>query len=308
MGTEKRTRTGTRRTTLAVLDILKTSTSRSNPISISELVKRLSAEYKISTHRDSVANILNDLMAYYPKPDKICCSRSNSGRTYQSNYYYQTELPEALQENIQKIEQAMRKNKDLRKQEYRISFDFCGYGSDHEVHPIRRICNILPARIVQAYGYYYLIGFWPGSWDTAHFHIDLMRRITVEEFPRSDEEQRQFSFNKVMDDTYLSSHLYMFYERNEAPKQIHLQVKKYKNNPNACLFFLQDTFGNNWEPVSGTETDEQIEVKVTCLPSAIKLFVRRYIDRVRVLGPQDVVEQVEQDLRERFAEYFSGRE
>ena len=83
MGMVKRSRTGTRRTTLAVLDILKNSTSRSNPVSISELVKRLNAEYGIHTHRDSVKAILDDLKAYYPEPDQICCDQSGDGRTYQ---------------------------------------------------------------------------------------------------------------------------------------------------------------------------------------------------------------------------------
>lgn len=82
MGMVKRSRTGTRRTTLAVLDILKNSTSRSNPVSISELVKRLNAEYGIHTHRDSVKAILDDLKAYYPEPDQICCDQSGDGRTY----------------------------------------------------------------------------------------------------------------------------------------------------------------------------------------------------------------------------------
>lgn len=109
MGMEKRSRTGTRRTTLVVLDILKTSTSRSNPIS--ELVKRLNADCGIHTHRDSVKDILEDLRAYYPEPDQICCDQSGDSRTYQFNYYYQTELPETLQENIQKLDLIMQKNR-----------------------------------------------------------------------------------------------------------------------------------------------------------------------------------------------------
>ena len=308
MGMVKRSRTGTRRTTLAVLDILKNSTSRSNPVSIAELVKRLNAEYGIHTHRDSVKAILDDLKAYYPEPDQICCDQSGDGRTYQFNYYYQTELPETLQENIQKLDLVMRKNKNSQKSERRISFMFCGYGADHEVHPIKRWHNILPARIVQAYGHYYLIGFFAGSWETAHFRIDLMRQI-LEEDPKeitlSDKNAQLDAFHKVLEDDYLSSHLYMSFEHGEAPERIRLRVKKIKGKPDASLTFLQDVFGSNWHPVSGTETDEQIEVWVKCLPYAIKLFVRQYIDRVRVLEPVKVAEQVEQALREEFEAYFS---
>ena len=59
--------------------------------------------------------------------------------------------------------------------------------------------------------------------------------------------------------------------------------------------------------IGKAETDEQIEVWVKCLPYAIKLFVRQYIDRVRVLEPVKVAEQVEQALREEFEAYFSDR-
>ena len=44
MSNQKRTRTGTRRTTMAVLQILKNSTSAGSPVSVVPLVKRLKAE------------------------------------------------------------------------------------------------------------------------------------------------------------------------------------------------------------------------------------------------------------------------
>ena len=44
MSDQKRARTGTRRTTMAVLEILKNSTSTGSPVSVVPLVKRLKAE------------------------------------------------------------------------------------------------------------------------------------------------------------------------------------------------------------------------------------------------------------------------
>ena len=64
MSDQKRTRTGTRRTTMAVLEILKNSTSAGSPVSVVQLVKRLKAEYAIDTSRDSVKAILDDLQEY----------------------------------------------------------------------------------------------------------------------------------------------------------------------------------------------------------------------------------------------------
>ena len=106
MSEQKRSRTGTRRTTMAVLEILKTSTSLGRPIAMTQIVKRLDSEYGIATSRDSVKAILDDLMEYYPGPDQIRCKESEKGRPYSFDYYYQTELPEHIQKNVQAIRQA----------------------------------------------------------------------------------------------------------------------------------------------------------------------------------------------------------
>ncbi len=82
MSEQKRSRTGTRRTTMAVLEILKTRTNLGRPISIAQIVKQLSSEYDIATSRDSVKAILDDLIAYYPGPDQIRCKESEKGRPY----------------------------------------------------------------------------------------------------------------------------------------------------------------------------------------------------------------------------------
>ena len=110
-----------------------------------------------------------------------------------------------------------------------------------------------------------------------------------------------------MEADYTSSHLHMAFEQGKSPQWIRLLVKKIEQKPNASLTFLQDAFGDHWHPVSGTETDTQIEVRVKCLPYSIKLFVRRNIDRVRVLAPEDVVREVEDDLRREFQAYFADR-
>lgn len=310
MGDGKRGRTGTRRTTLKVLGILKDSTSRSGPISIAKLVERLETEHGIHTSRDSVKDILNDLIDYYPGPGEIRCSTSPKGRLYQYDYYYQPELPEGLQENIRTIEQTIRKDRDWRNREYRLSFRFSGYGSDHQLHPTEsQLTHILPVRIIRAYGHYYLIGSFPGRWDAAHFRIDLMSLIREEEATcsASDREAREFHINRIRSEDYLRSHLYMSYERGETPRHIRLLVKKIRGKPNASLTFLQDTFGDAWRPVGGTETDEQLVVEVECLPYAIQCFVRRYLDRVRVLEPEDIARAVEEDLKRDLEAYFADR-
>lgn len=81
-------------------------------------------------------------------------------------------------------------------------------------------------------------------------------------------------------------------------------IKKIPGKPQSSLTFLWDIFGDNWEPISGTETDEQIAVQVSCLPSAAVQFAWQYMDRVRVLEPEEVKKQVEGLLRKYYEEIF----
>lgn len=309
MHKEKRKRTGTRRTTMAVLEILKTSTNMGNPISIAQLVKQLKQRYEIETSWDSVKAILEDLIKYYPGPDKIQCKQCENRRAYQKDYYYQTELPEALQENIQKIEQVIQNNKTHRVTEQVLSFQFNGYGSDKQLHSTGNpIEYVYPVRILWAYEHPYLVGFFTGRQDVAHFRIDLMRFIRAIEIPKQKDIQRNFRINQIEAKDYKQQHLYMFYERpDERPKRIRLKVKKIPQKPNASLTFLQDTFGTHWQSISNTETDQALEVWVRCLPSAIAQFVQQYIDRVVVLEPKEVVEEVETTLKQNFEAYFKEK-
>lgn len=308
MSEQKRSRTGTRRTTMAVLEILKTSTSLGRPIAMTQIVKRLDSEYGIATSRDSVKAILDDLMEYYPGPDQIRCKESEKGRPYSFDYYYETQLPEHIQKNIQAIGQAIHKNKREGRKEYHLAFQFNGYGTDHKLHPTGKTMKLHPIRILWAYGHPYLVGFFPGRLDAAHFRIDLMSNVQVTERTKEENPQRAFCIRQVEEENYQASHLYMFYERQgERPQQITLQVRKLSGNPEASMTFMEDHFGGKWSVVNGTETKDTVDVRVNCLPSAMGQFVRQYIDRVRVLDPEDVVKQVEDALEAAYKAYFSKK-
>lgn len=290
---------------MAVLDILKTSTSLGRPIAMTQIVKRLDSEYGIATSRDSVKAILDDLMEYYPGPDQIRCKESEKGRPYSFDYYYQTELPEHIQKNVQAIGQAIHKNKREGRKEYYLVFLFNGYGTDHELHPTGKTMELYPIRILWAYGHPYLVGFFPGRLDAAHFRIDLMSHVQITERTKEENSQRVFHIHQVEEEDYQASHLYMFYEgQGERPKQIKLRVKKIPGKPEASMTFLEDHFGSCWRAVEGTETEDAVEVRVKCLPGAMAQFVRQYIDRVHVLEPQEVVAQVENALTAEYQAYF----
>ena len=93
----------------------------------------------------------------------------------------------------------------------------------------------------------------------------------------------------------------------ERPVNIRLWVKKLPGKPDSSLTFLQDVFGDSWRPISGTETHEALEVWVRCLPRAMLQFVRQYMDRVRVLEPEETAREVEDALRQDFEAYFQRK-
>ena len=308
MEQEKRSRTGARRTTLAVLEILKEDTNPGKPISITELVSRLEWRYGLHPNRDSVKAALSDLMEFYPGPDKIRCRRSEKNDRYQYQYYYQTGSSAELQDNLQTIQRVMGKNRGRRKTEFVLSFRLNGYGSDKALHASRRIEGVLPIRVLQAFGHPYLIGFFRGGHHPSHFRIDLMTEIQSREEKREADEQREFqagAVDRMSDQEYLSTHPYMFYERpGDIPRWIRFRIKKLQGKPVSSLTFLQDLFGDGWRPIQGTETDSALEVWVQCLPSAAAQFAWQYMDRVRVLEPIEVKEQVEQALRKYYDQFF----
>ena len=149
------------------------------------------------------------------------------------------------------------------------------------------------------------MGFFAGQQDAVHFRVDLMDLVRMVEMPRTEDCQRGFRINQIMEEDYQAAHLYMFYEGpKERPRQIRLWVKKIPGKPDASTTFLQDHFGTHWRPVASSKTDTVLEIWVKYLPSAMALFVRQYMDRVWVLEPEDVAKKAEDTLRRDFKTYF----
>lgn len=86
-------RVNARLTLFAILKILQEQTDAGHPISITEIVKQLSAmeDEGISAGRDAVGDMLRDLEYYYPGPGKIRCQQTErrDGSSYAYAYYYQ---------------------------------------------------------------------------------------------------------------------------------------------------------------------------------------------------------------------------
>ena len=161
--------------------------------------------------------------------------------------------------------------------------------------------NVIPISVVEVNKYYYLIAIHENSDRLYHYRIDLMSELDKEE-KVSDNKKikniirdnigREFKINK-----YINNHLYMFYESEEfhgiKNNVREITLKLYKKD-NIGLTFFVDAFGNNYEIIQSNKNYSIVKVK--CIPSALVLFIKQYMDRVEVLKPIEVRKVVYDDI------------
>lgn len=225
-----------------------------------------------------------------------------------------------VQRNIAVIQRVIAWNLHKRDKEQVISFRFNGYGSDHKIHevPGGAYQNFLPLKIFEAYGSYYVMGLLDGKDRPWNFRLDLMTWVESREREKvRDEVREQVAKTASSADAmakYLTQHLYMAYERKgEKVETVELQVEKifYEDEcgekvyykPLCSMTLLHDAFGENYEVLF--ENDRYVDIRVKGVLWGITSFVRQYIDRVRVTGPEDVKARVEESLRKDFEGYFA---
>lgn len=234
------------------------------------------------------------------------------------NLEYSRDLPCSLyttstlvQKNITFVQRVISDNLHRDEKETVISFRFNGYGSDHQIHEVPgetgKYQNMLPLKILENNGSYYIAGLLDGKNKMSNFRLDLITRLDKTERPRVRDTERERAIQRVNGTdsraAYLTGHLYMGYERkNEEPSPIYLRVEKISNKPDASLTILHDAFGRNYHVIS--ENDQYVDVRVDGIMWSITSFVRQYMGRVCVLGPDPMKKEVEDALRKDFEQYF----
>lgn len=228
---------------------------------------------------------------------------------------------ELVQQNIAFVQRIISANLHNKTKERVISFCFNGYGSDHKLHETKKFRGFLPLKLIESYGSYYVVGLVP--WDSKpwNFRLDLMTRLSSRERNRPEDARREQAIRTAAGpdalSVYPTQHLYMAGEREGEPVEtVELRVEKifYKDErgekvyykPLASMTLLHDTFGENYKVVF--ENDRYVDIRVKGVLWGITSFVRQYIDRVRVIGPEDVKARVEESLRKDFEGYFSREE
>lgn len=228
------------------------------------------------------------------------------------------DLPHALytantlvQRNLAFVQRVISGNLHNVEKEGVLSFRFNGYGSDHKLHEVPgkkgRYQNVLPLGLLESGGNYYLVCLPDGADKAFNLRLDLITRLEAAQRDKPRDRRRERIIQKATERDfragYLTKHLYMGYEREgDAPHSVYLRVEKYDDRPDASLTFLHDSFGSNYEVLF--ENGQYADVRVFGLTWSITAFVRQYIGRVCVTGPEPVKKEVEDTLRREFEGYF----
>ncbi|MGN0484659.1 MAG: WYL domain-containing protein [Lachnospiraceae bacterium] len=252
---------------------------------------------------DQVTTLLKKLKSLA----SISC-RSQLNYTEQIPYQHYT-ANAMTQKNLVLLHQAIAQQKP-------VHFVFNGYGGElvdgkEEGEKVRELNSVntftvQPIQICVVDQRYYLICLFAGYEKWFHFRIDLMTDLEILKENLQEKRTMPVGMDRDALSQYLLEHPYMYYDApGNTPVNFILRVTKIPNKPNASMTFLQDVFGNSWQVWGKDTSEETVDVRVRCVPSAMQVFVRQYIDRVKIIGPPKYKKIVEDGLKKEFEEYWN---
>ena len=194
-----------------------------------------------------------------------------------------------LRENLQIISQAIA-------DKVQITFDFYSYNKDKGLEKVRTLKNISPYYVVANTGKYYVFACngkeYNNTYGISIYRVDLMQNISI---PKRNEEGIPAIEKRDVSDLPLRwkedfqlEHLYMSFDK---PIDILLKVSRMSEKwGNAGYTFLYDYFGKNFKVTE--ENEDYALVKVKCSPFGMVNWALQYGDRIEVVEPLSVREQV----------------
>lgn len=260
---------------------------------IDEIIESIMSSQPVDTGETNrlVRKIERNLTTkFYPRgPRSVCKVRE----TIPVNW-------DRLRENLLIIQQAIDKG-------VKISFRFNGYDRDRNLVPVRKERDVVSPYYCVAYGgRYYLLACQEKERETGPerrmsiWRVDLMTEMAFlkpEEKALAPEEVENLPRN--WDGTFPFHHLNMSFDK---PVDITLRIVNPWYGQDGGTWtnytFLMDWFGGFFD-YERTETEPPYGdiVRVTCSPWGMVNWALQYSDRVEVLEPQSVREQVAEKIR-----------
>lgn len=204
---------------------------------------------------------------------------------------------ERARENIPTLQKAI-------EEKTKVCFRFNCYNRQGQLVPVGGPYIATPYYIAANSGRYYLIGSPDGEWGeppTGLFlwRVDLMTGLTVVQDGRNSRSVpiRQVEALRELwngwDGNFFTRHLYMSYE---PPETVRLRIKTDKEWPSYT--FLYDWFGDTFRWVG----EDLVEVE--CSRFGMLHWALQYSDRVEVLEPEELREQIREEVRKLGEKYF----
>lgn len=228
---------------------------------------------------------------FYPKGAKQICRVNEPQLTDKGR----------IRENLKMIQQAI----DERVQ---ISFRFYGYNRRKELEPVREEKDtVSPYYLVANGGKYYLL-----ACKEVEINEEIVRNMSIwrvdlmgeMEIPGRDEKlgipgipalkkEKVKHLPKQWSEDFHLSHLNMAFDE---PVKIRLKITRVREK--ADYTFLHDWFGDTFRFVGKSDI-----VEVKCSPFAMVNWALQYSDRVEVLEPESIRQQVAEKVRRLYEKY-----
>ena len=207
--------------------------------------------------------------------------------------------PERLRENLLVIQQAIQERR-------KISFFFNAYRRDQKLHPVRTVRDVLsPYFTAASGGRYYLLACRDGQTAMSIWRIDLMTELEILK-KRVVDRGLVRGLPSQWTEEFQLSHLNMAYDE---PVSVLLRIVRGETGGPINYTFLHDWFGDTFRVVGAEEGPPAAElVRVRCSPFAMVNWALQYSDRVEVLEPAGVREDILQKIRALNRKYGTGGE
>lgn len=180
----------------------------------------------------------------------------------------------------------------------KVVFEYQTYRTDKKLHaktdrnndPIIYCVN--PVQILTANGWYYLIGNMDSHDDLSSFRVDKIKNLSVTDEAAKPHSRIKGAEQVINPAKYPQNHIYMY---NKKPEVVIFRASK------RILDDIMDRFGNS--ATFHNETDKDVEVRVTTDPAAMRYWALQYATKVRILYPQNLADQIKDDLQKALQNY-----
>jgi len=176
----------------------------------------------------------------------------------------------------------------------KVSFIFNRYGTDFKLHPRREEPYIVsPYQMAATNGRYYLIGNDEEKNNIANYRIDKMTDVKILNTPvtpKSEIEELANGFNLPR---HMAEHIYMFSGES-------IWVKFWTSE--IMMDALIDWFGKDFKILD--KADDKILISVKVNEKAIKIWAIQYGDKVEVISPENLREEIRMQALQIAQKYF----